>query len=217
MKNVMNGVYTYMGENHNFNFATDLSAFSKLGFVNSVVETIVSDKHYNSIVRDLIFDFNIICIFTDVSTSFTNVVDDDGNRVNPVNPIEQFLEETNVVDIVKANMRDGLLEELNAAVDKSVQYLTGIHPSPIADSLAKLLSTLEKKIDKVDLDDMMEMAQKFASMTEDFTLDNVIDKYMNSETHKKNLIEIEEAKKQRSEFAKDMDKAIKLVSENNNK
>lgn len=217
MKNVMNGVYTYMGENHNFNFATDLSAFSKLGFVNSVVETIVSDKHYNSIVRDLIFDFNIICIFTDVSTSFTNVVDDDGNRVNPVNPIEQFLEETNVVDIVKANMRDGLLEELNIAVDKSVQYLTGIHPSPIADSLAQLLSTLEKKVNEVNLDDMMEIAQKFAGMTEDFTLDNIIDKYINSDTHKKNLVEIEDAKRQRAELAKDMDRAIKLVSENNDK
>lgn len=212
MKNVMNGVYTYNNEIYNFNFATDISAFKKLYFVNAVTDSIVDDKRYNSVVRDLIFDFNIIRVFTDIDTSFVNTKDDDGNTINPIIPIEQFLEESNVVDIIKANMKDGLLDELNTAVDKSIQYLTGIHPSPIADSLAKLLSTIEKKVNEVDLDSMMDMAKKFGGMTEDFTLDNVVNAYMNSDYHKNNLAEIEELKKQKAEFAEDMDKAIKLVT-----
>lgn len=213
MKNVMTGVYTYNEENYNFIFATDLSAFSKMVFVKSVVETIVSDNNYNSIIRDLIFDFNIIRVFTDIDTSFVNSKDDDGNSINPIIPIEEFLEDTNIVDIVKENMRIGLLDELNDAVNKSIQYLTGIHPNPLSESIANLINTIEKKINEVDLDSMMDMAKKFANMTEDFTIDNVINKYMESDTHKKNLIEIEAAKKQRAEFAKDMDKAIKLVTD----
>ena len=210
--NVMTGAYMHNDKAYNFNFATNISAFNKLLFVNAVTDSIVDDKHYNSIVRNLIFDFNIIRIFTDIDTSFINAKDDDGNSINPIIPIEQFLEETNIVDIVKANMDVGLLDELNTAVDKSIQYLTGIHPSPIADSLAKLLSTIEKKVNEVDLDSMMDMANKFGGMTEDFTLDNVVNAYMNSDYHKKNLDEIEESKKQKTEFAEDMDKAIKLVS-----
>ena len=215
MKNVMSGVYTYNNEDCNFIFATDLSAFNKMIFVKSVVETVVSDNNYNSIIKDLIFDFNIIRVFTDVDTYFVNVKDDDGNTIDPIIPIEEFLEETNIVDIVKKNMRIGLLDELNDAVNKSIQYLTGIHTNPISESIASLINTIEKKVSEVDLDSMMDMVYKFANMTEDFTMENLINKYMESDVHKKNLAEIEEARKQRAEFANDMDKAIKLVNEDN--
>lgn len=212
MKNIKTGTYIRNDETFNFNFTTDISAFEKLIFVNSVVDSIVDENRYNSIVRDLIFDFNIIRVFTDIDTSFVSVKDDDGNSINPIIPIEQFLEKTNVVEIVKANVEIGLIDELNKAVDKSIEYMTGIHPNPINEALANLLGTIEKKVDEIDLDSMMGMAQKFAGMTEDFTMDNVINTYMNSDIHKRNLAEIEESKKQRAEFAKDMDKAIKLVN-----
>lgn len=215
MKNVMTGVYTYNNEDYNFIFATDLSAFNKMIFVKSVVDTVVSDNNYNSIIKDLIFDFNIIRVFTDIDMSFVNVRDNDDNAINPIIPIEEFLEETNIVDIVKKNMRIGLLDELNDAVNKSIQYLTGIHTNPISESIASLINTIEKKVSEVDLDSMMDMVHKFANMTEDFTMENLINKYMESDAHKKNLAEIEEARKQRAEFANDMDKAIKLVNEDN--
>lgn len=212
MKNLMFGVYTRDNEDVSFGFTTDLSAFDKLVFVNSVVESIVDDNRYNSIVRDLIFDFNIIRMFTDIDTSFVNEKDDDGNVINPIIPIEKFLEETNIVEIVKANAKIGLFDELNNAVDKSIQYLTGIHPNPINDALARLLSTIERKVDEIDLDSMMEMTKKFVNMTEDFTIENVVNAYMSSDTHKKNLEEIAESKGQLTEFAEDLDKAIKLVA-----
>jgi hypothetical protein len=91
-------------------------------------------------------------------------------------------------------MEVGLLDELRNAVDLNIQYLTGIHPNPLNEAIASLLSTLEKKVNEVDLDSMMAMAQKFASMTEDFTVKNVVNEYMNSDMHKQNLAEIAEAK-----------------------
>lgn len=217
MKNAMMGTYFYNDESHNFNFATDLSAFSKLIFVNSVVDSVVDDKRYNIIVKDLLFDFNIVRVFTDIDTSFVNAKDDDGNDINPIIFIESFLSSTNVVEIVKANMEAGLLNELNNAIDKSIEYRTGIHSNPIGDAFARLMNTIEEKINEVDLDSMMSMAQKFASMTEDFTLENVVNTYMSSDTHKKNMAEIEKSKSKRAEFAKDMDKSIKLVTKSTNK
>lgn len=199
MKNIKMGTYiNYTNdESYNFNFATDLTAYRKMMFVNYVVNSIIEDDRYDSIVKDLIFDFGLVSITTDIDTSFINQTDDDGNIINPIIFIEKFLEETNVVDIVKANMEIGLLDELNKAVDKSIEYKTGIHPSPIADSLASLLSTLEKKVNEVDLGSAMEMAQKFAGMTDEFNLDNLVKAYMDSDVHKANLEEIAKSKKEK--------------------
>ena len=194
MKEMKNGVFTYNNESYNFEFKTSLSAYDKQVFVKTVVGNLVDDAGYDVVIKDLIFDFVIIEVFTNIDTSFINMEDDEGNDINPIILIEHFLKETNVVDIVKENMETGLLDELNRAVDLDIQYLTGIHPNPINEAITSLISTIEKKIGEVDLDSMMSMAQKFAGMTEDFTLDNIVNAYMNSDIHKSNLAEIKEAK-----------------------
>lgn len=215
MKEVKTGTYTRITENgdetYNFNFYTDLSAANKTKFVNSVIDILVDDNHYNSVIRNLIFDFYIIDIFTDIDT--TELV----TSASFLNDVEKFLEETNVVEIVKANVSPSLFDELNEAVNKSIQYLTGIYTNPLNEALASLFSTLERKVNEIDLSDMISMAQKFANMTDDFTLENAMNVYMNSDTHKKNLADIMEAKNKRAEFAEDLDKAIKLVNEDNKK
>lgn len=194
MKEMKKGVFAYGDESYDFDFKTSLSVSEKQAFVKSVVDSIIDDKSYDVVIKDLIFDFIIISMFTNIDTSFINMKDDDGDDVNPVVVIEHFLEETNVADIVKANMEDGLLDELNRAIDLNIQYLTGIHLNPFNEALASLLSTIEKKVANIDLGAMMNMAQKFSSMTEDFTIENAINAYMSSDVHKKNLAEIEDAK-----------------------
>lgn len=189
-----NGVFTYKDESYEFNFKTSISAYEKMIFVKTVVSNLIDGNGYDSIIRDLIFDFAIVELFTNVDTSFINMKDDDGNDIHPIIVIEHFLEESNVVDIVKANMVSGLIDELNRAVDLDIQYLTGIHPNPLNEALADLLSTIENKVGEVDLDSMMDMARKFSSMTGDFTVDNIVNAYMNSDVHKNNLAEIEESK-----------------------
>lgn len=213
MKEVKTGTYIRMTEigeeTHNFNFYTDLGAAKKLEFVDSVVSILVDENHYNSIIRNLIFDFYIIDIMTDVDIAELK------ESAAFLDDVEEFLEETNIIDIVKANANPALFIELNNAVNNSIQYLTGIHTNPINDALASLLSTIENKVNEIDLDSMTEMAQKFAALTKDFTIENVVDAYMNSDLHKNNLKEIEEAKNIRAEFAKDLDSAIKIVNKEN--
>lgn len=179
MNNVMTGTYFKGEESFNFNFYTNISSAMKLEYVNSVVETLVDEYHYNSIIRDLISDFYIISIFTDVdvvelSQSETFLED-----------VEQFLDETNIVEIVKANMREGLLEELNKAVSLSISYLTGIHVNPISESLSSLLSTIEKKIKNIDLGSIdlsgaMDMMQKLVGASADITPESIVNAYINS-------------------------------------
>ena len=175
MKNIKTGTYFYNEENYNFNFATDLSAYRKMMFVNEVVNLIIDENRYDSIIRDLMFDFGLVSILTNIDIAFVNQVDDEGNPINPIIFIEQFLEETNVVDIIKANMVDGLLEQLNKAVDKTIEYKTGIHPSPLNEALANLINTLDKKVNEFDMSGAMEMVQKFAGITGDLNVNNIVD------------------------------------------
>lgn len=186
--NMKTGDYTYNGESCGFKFYTNLSVENKAKFVNSVVSLVVDENHYNSVIRDLVFDFYIVDVMTDIKTTELKKSD------TFLNDVEDFLLSTNIVEIVKANAFPTLIDELNKAVDKSIAYLTGIHPNPLNEAIASLLSALEKKINEVDLDSMMDMAQKLASMTGEFTPDSIVNAYMNSDMHKKNLAEIAETK-----------------------
>lgn len=196
MNEMKNGTLIYNDEFYDFNFATSLSVYEKQAFVRTVVNSLISDKSYDAVLRDLIFDFVLIDTFTNIDTSFINMKDEDGDDISPIILIEHFLTETNVVDVIKANMEEGLLDELNHAVDLNIQYLTGIHPNPLNEALSSLVATLEKKVNELDMGGMMDMAQKLAPIAGDFTVDKVVNAYMNSDIHKKNLEDIAEAKSQ---------------------
>lgn len=215
--NTKTGTYFYNDESYNFEFTTSLSVSKKISFINSIVDSVV-DNNYYTVVRDMLFDFAIIRTFTYIDTTFVK------NSDSMIDTIEEFLNETNIVDIVKANMEIGLLEELNEAVDKAIEYRTGIHPSPLNDALASLLSTLEKKVNEIDLGSAMGMAQKFAGMTGELTPESLINAYMSSDTHQNNVIEIAKAKKNKKsknnkkneiKISEGLGEAIRTVVEEN--
>ena len=189
MKEIMTGTYVYNDETCGFNFYTDLTIANKLLFVNSVVDLLVDGKNYNSTIRDLLFDFFLIDVMTDVDMSELKESD------SFLKDVEVLLEETNIVDIVKANAKIGLIAELNKAIDLNVEYKTGIHPNPLNEALTSLINTLESKINEVDLNSMMEMVNVFSGMTGELTPESIVNAYMQSDMHKKNLEEIEESKK----------------------
>lgn len=195
MKEMKNGVFTYNDKDYNFDFATSLSAYEKQIFVKTVVNNIIDESGYDVVIRDLVFDFVIIEMFTNIDTSFINMKDENGDDINSIIPIEHFLVESNVVDVVKENMAAGLLDELNHAIDLNIQYLTGIKVNPLSEALASLVSTLEKRVNEIDLESATDMARKFANMTEEFNLENIVGAYINSDVHKKNLEEIKKSKK----------------------
>lgn len=189
MKKLMMGTYSYNDDTYNFNFYNDLTSVDKLRFVNSVVDLLVDGENYNYIIKDLIFDFFLIDIMTtDIDTdkfkSSTSFVED----------VESFLDETNIVDIIKANARVGLIQELKNAVDLNVEYKTHIHTNPLSESLASLINTIEKKVNEVDLSSMKEMAEMLSGMTGELTPESIVKAYMDTDMHKKNLKEIEKSK-----------------------
>lgn len=186
MNEMKTGVYVRGEENYVFEFYTDLTIAQKMKFVNSVVSRVVDETHYNSVIRDLVFDFYVVDILTSIDVS------DLKEPLNFINDIEDFLYETNIVEIVKANVFPTLFDELNKAIDDSIEYLTGIHKNPINDALESLINTLERKVNEIDLVSAMEMVSKFNEMTEELTPESVVKAYMKTDIYNKNMVGISE-------------------------
>ena len=74
-----------------FHYNVELTAVEKIKFVCGVVNMMIGD-HYNCIVRDMLFDYSIISVFTDYDLSYI------ANSENAVSDIENLLSTTNVVD-----------------------------------------------------------------------------------------------------------------------
>lgn len=184
-KNVKTGAYTYKNESIPFNFYTELRAVDKIKFINAVCDTLI-DTNYYSVIRDLVFDFQIVNVFTDV------VVPELQDSPSPISIIEEFLDDTNIVEIIKANVDKKLIAELEKAVDENIEYRTGIHKNTLEDALTSLLHTVEQKINDVDTEGMMEMAMKLNSISDELTPERILQAYSETDMFKNRIYEKEQ-------------------------
>ncbi len=194
IKDVMTGTFIKGDENIEFTFKTYLTASEKAEFVSAVSNALIGDD-YLPVLRDVLFDYCIVNMFTDVGI----YTDENDESVNFIDEIENFLEETNVVDIVKANVDDKLFDELNKAIDENIEYRTGIRKNALNDALSSLINTLENKLEGFDIESMASMAEAFSGITGEFTPQNIVNAYMNTDIAKQNAKELSEVKAKKTE------------------
>lgn len=209
-RTVKTGVYTYNGVEETFNFYTTLRAIDKINFISLATNVLVGNDYYSAI-RDIIFDFEIIDIMTDIDVS--NIK----NSEDAVSAIEDFLEDTNIVEIVKANAEGGLIEELSKAVDDNIEYRTGIHKNLIAESLSSLLNTIEDKVSGIDTDSMMNMAQSISGISGELTVDKFIEAYSKSDIFKQKYEQMIADNEKHNAKIEEIGAPIKKTRKNNNK
>ena len=179
MKNEMkNGVYTKGEETFEFSFLTDLPASKKMDFVNSVVGYVVTTSDYNFVIKDIIFDFEIIHKFTNYNIGDIKEADD------TLGAIEELLNTTNIVEIVKSNMVDGLYEELVNAVNLDIQYKTGIRNNDILNLVERILDTIEEKVKDIDTKGLDEFAKVFNGISGELTPDKLLEAFAKSNMYK---------------------------------
>ena len=186
-------MYVRNGKNIEFNYHTDLSVSKKIAFVNAVVDTVVGDDYYYPMLRDVMFDFQLVNFFTDVDTGID--FDDDSGEL--IDEIDAFLSDGNLVDILKVSIDLDVLTELIDSVDKAIEYKTGIHSSPIEDAIASLLDTVEKKFSGIDVDSMTGMAKVFGKLQGDITPEKMLEAYANSDIFKRQRDDVVDAQAKR--------------------
>ncbi len=177
------GTYEYQKSEVPFNFTTDLSMTNKIRFVKTVVGFVVDEDEqmFNAIVRDLFFNFAVLDAFTDVDVD--DLIDSFGTE-DYIDELEDFFKETQIIEIIKKNMVEGLWDELNDAVDDAIAFKTGIHKDGITYSVVQLIRNLNKRLEGFDTDGMMDFVEKITNMSGEFTAEKLMDAYANSELHK---------------------------------
>lgn len=194
--NVSNGATT------EFNYCYDIPMSQKIAFVNSVVNPVVGDDYYYPMIKDIMFEFRMIQFFTDIDT---DVVDGD----DVIDQIVKFLESNDAADVVKMSVNFDVVQGLYDAVDKAIEYKTGIHPSPIADGIASILDTLEQKFAGIDMDAMTGMAKVFSKLQGDITPDKMLEAYANSDVFKKMHGDVVKKQDERDKKAEDRLNVVK--------
>ena len=175
MSEIKTGVYTdyVTNEEMSFKYKTSLDVKDKIHFVSTVCDVVVSEQYY-SFLKDLIFGFEIIEVFTDI---------DVGNIVKSedfIGDVEKIVNNTKIVDIVTSNIDKSVIDELMIAIDNNIEYRTGVHYNPVGNSLVELIKIVQNKIENIDTDSVIELARQLSPISNNLTSNNIVESYANS-------------------------------------
>ena len=168
-----------------FNFNIGMSLASRATLINTVAELLVNkeQKTYNSILKDYIFMFYVIYFMTDIDYSF--VFDkDQSDKDYFVNQIERILSTTNVYQIVAAN-NEALINQLYKSLNDTLAYKTGVREdlNNVIISIQKLVDTVFKKVEGIDVDVISSAATALSNITGDVTAEKIVDAFQKSDDY----------------------------------
>ena len=170
-----------------FEYTTELTAQQKVNFVNNVLEVIFSNDYCYSIIKDEIIDIMLV-------DTFTNILKTDEDFDYKLNAIDDFLNNTNVVNIIRENINPHLYEELVNAIDENISYKTGIDRNGISTALSSLLKTIEETVSAFDVDELTNALKEFGGLTDNLSEEKIMELYTKTDAYKKNYEETISAK-----------------------
>lgn len=137
-------VYSRNGIDYEFCYKTNLKASEKVQFVEAVVG-VAAESGYYDFIRNIMFDFEIIKMLTNIDISECK---------ETIDSIEEFVKEINAAEIVKKDITT-IVKELNKAIDDNIQIRTGIKINSVDEALVYLFETIEDKVTHFNVNDIM--------------------------------------------------------------
>lgn len=201
--------YTYKGKEYTYSIYSNVNVVKKQTFVNTVVKLVVADEGYQMLLKEKLFYFQLISVFTDI---FLDSQAEIAERGFQLQDIVDFIDNTNVVVAIADNLDNGVFEELANSVNIGIEYKTGIHRNPLGEAVASLLSTLEEKVKDINLSELMGFARVFKDIPiENMTPEKLWDAYAKSDAFKKVRAEINEKSQKESNNVIKITEAIEDV------
>ena len=162
-----------------FKYRTELTLQQKVSFVNFVLGVIFDDDYCFSIIKNEVFDIALIYMFTDV-------LQYEEDFTFSLNNIEEMLNTTNVIEILKNEIDKDLIKDLNEVIDINIAYKTGVNVNSISTSFSSLLKTIENKVSDFDIDEFSNTLKKFGDITNGMSPDKIMELYTKTDAYKKN-------------------------------
>ncbi len=162
-----------------FKYRTELTLQQKVSFANFVLGVIFDDDYCFSIIKNEVFDIALIYMFTDV-------LQYEEDFTFSLNNIEEMLNTTNVIEILKNEIDKDLIKDLNEVIDINIAYKTGVNVNSISTSFSSLLKTIENKVSDFDVDEFSNTLKKFGDITNGMSPDKIMELYTKTDAYKKN-------------------------------
>lgn len=162
-----------------FEYIKELTMKQKIDFVNNVLETLFQNDYYYSIIKDELINIMLI-------NSFTNIFIMDEDFSFTINNIDEFLSNTNAVDVLLEEIPSELIKELHDVIDKNIIYKTGINENSLSTVFSSLLKTIEEKVSVFDMEGLANTLKEFGDITNNFSQEEIMNLYTKTADFKKN-------------------------------
>ena len=172
LSNNNEAINDYKDQEVGFRYSTDLTASQKIAFVESVIGLLIDEDEmdYNGIIRDLAFDYVMIAVFTDFDTSYIDNLDE----------MEKVVKNTNIVEILKEEVSQDLIDELNKAIDQNIYYKTGINLHSVENSISDFVNIFNNFVKDIDVDKIKESLDAVRNISNSLTVDKIVEAYTES-------------------------------------
>lgn len=193
-------IYTYNGEDVEFHYSSSATYFEQTEFVYAVTSVVAGDD-YLPLLKDIVFNYTLVTIFTDIDTSnFKN----EGEENIDIDKFAEFDEQTGVSAFLKSAIDENVLTALEDSVDCNIAYKTGIWKDSITTAIAELIKSLQKRVAEWDVniksEEVSEFIEKFNSS--DLNADALVNAYLQTAVHKENVNSYQDTQKADSKRAK---------------
>ena len=176
--------YTKVENEKEFEYAFNLvsnnfSLKRKIDFSNFVLSIVLADDMYNPLLKDVAINIGLIKYFTDVDINDVILDEESKLTLDGIFDFEKFQETCNLVEIIKITIDDTEYASLIDSLNKQIEFKTGIRntDNDISYSVCNLLKTLEEKIDSLNFEDVFDIGNKLASISDDLTVDKLVEAY----------------------------------------
>lgn len=170
-----------------FEYTIALTLKQKTTFVNNVLEVLFQNDYCYSIIKNEIINIMII-------DSFTNIFKTDEDFDYSLNKIDEFLSDTNVIDVLRKEIPSELIKELTDVIDRNIAYKTGVNENDLSTVLSSLLKTIEDKISDFDVNELTTTLKEFSKITDGLSQEKILDLYTKTDAYKENYENVVQSK-----------------------
>ena len=130
--------------------------------------------------------------FTDIDINDVILDEESKLTLDGIFNFEEFQETCNLVEIIKLTIDNTEYTSLINSIDKQIEFKTGIRnvDNDISYSVCNVLKTLEEKIDSLNLEDVFDVGNKLANISNDLTVDKLVEAYGKTDSFKGNQAKV---------------------------
>lgn len=147
MNKVETSIYTFNNETKKYHYDTKITASNKMAIVGGTADLILDNNNMSGYaVKDLMFNIVLLKVLTDIDFSDDMTLDD----------YEEFIEETDVIEVLQSALGYNVLQELESCVMVNLQYMVGdkgVKIDVLSSSLSRLINTISDNVASFNVKD----------------------------------------------------------------